>query len=288
MKLLQEFSQTHDCIMGACDASPLDESHYNGFTPFVSTDIKKRTDPSAILPSAKGVIVVGVGQTQSKSMETNAGAVLSSLGMDDDYHIRVRALLRQLVGELKQHHNFKHKILVDSPNLDERAFAVRAGLGFLGRNGLVISQKFGSRFNIGLLLHTIEGVAATAAAQQTCSPNCRMCIDACPAKKNSQSKPLLSVTACLSYLTQKKELTADEEASISAAGQLYGCDICQNVCPFNAQCETNFADTRIWLCMDDDAFAEKYGHTAMLWQGTEILRRNARLIKNCNSTPNML
>ena len=277
---LQEFARSHNCIIGTCDALPLDESQYNDFVPFVSTDIKKRTDPTAILPGATGVIVVGVGQNQPKgtNSSTEGSAMLSSLGTDEDYHIRVRTLLRQLVSELKQHYNFKHKVLIDSPNLDERAFAVRAGLGFLGRNRLVISQKFGSRFNIGLLLHDIPGIPATEATQQSCPPNCRLCIDACPAKVLQFNRSVFTTSwFCISYLTQKKELTAQEENLLVKSNQLYGCDICQNICPFNATCETNFVNPRIWLCMDDATFKENYGHTAMLWQGTELLRRNARI-----------
>ena len=335
-KIFDDFAEKHGCIIGACDASPLDESGYGSFVPFVSADIKKRTDPAAVLPGATGVIAVGVGQDSSlRAQQSNpqtldcfgesnlamtGHAQLSSLGTAPDYHPRVRAVLRELVTELKQHHNFKHKILVDSPNLDERAFAVRAGLGFFGRNGLVISQKFGSRFNIGLIVHDmgqpiIAGPVSehgVNSAAQSCPPDCRLCIDACPSgaeqsgsaafrssllagreiaelakqfpvpsKTNRSENP----TGCISYLTQKKELTPEEEILLARSGQLYGCDICQNVCPFNAKHETNFVDPRIWLCMSDAAFAEKYGHTAMLWQGPAILRRNAHILNLDNIPP---
>lgn len=278
MSILNTFAEKYGCIIGACDASPLDESRYGGFVPFVSADIKKRTDPAAVLPGATGVIAIGVGQGKmidkvDKEPLIDGGAQLSSLGTSPDYHPRVRATLRELANELKQHYDFKHKILVDSPNLDERAFAVRAGLGFLGRNGLVISQKFGSRFNIGLIVHDIKDLDVKCFGfqnlllQEACPPNCRLCINTCP-----------SPSCCISYLTQKKELSADEETLLSRSNQLYGCDLCQDACPFNAECETNFVNPRIWLSMDDDAFAEKYSHTAMLWQGTTILRRNAHIL----------
>jgi len=283
MSILDIFAEKHGCIIGACDATPLDESHYGGFTPFVSADIKKRTDPAAVLPGATGVIAIGVGlgKTIDKEPFVSGGAQLSSLGTSPDYHPHVRAILRELANELKQHYDFKHKILVDSPNLDERAFAVRAGLGFLGRNGLVISQKFGSRFNIGLIVHDIkcfdvEGFDyKNQPLQDVCPPNCRLCINACP-----------SPSSCISYLTQKKELSADEEILLVRGNQLYGCDICQNICPHNAECETNFINPRIWLSMDDEALAEKYSYTAMLWQGTAILRRNAHiLLSSLDNTP---
>jgi len=279
MSILDTFAEKYGCIIGACDASPLDESNYGGFTPFVSTDIKKRTDPATILPGATGVIAIGVApEKTNQEPRPSGGAQLSSLGTNSDYHPHVRAILRELVNELKQHYNFKHKILVDSPNLDERAFAVRAGLGFLGRNGLVISQKFGSRFNIGLIVHDIKCLEfESMPLLKACPANCHLCIDACPGKI-LQTNWYENRTSCISYLTQKKELTADEEILLARSNQLYGCDICQNVCPFNAKCETNSVDPRIWLCMDDAAFAEKYSHTAMLWQGPAILRRNAHIL----------
>jgi len=276
MSILDTFAEKHDCIIGACNAAPLDESRYGVFVPFVSTDIKKRTDPAAVLPGATGVIVIGVGHGINNEPIVNGVAQLSSLGTSPDYHPIVRAILRELVNELKQHYDFKYKILVDSPSLDERAFALRAGLGFFGRNGLVISQKFGSRFNIGLIVHDIKCLEfQNLPLQEACPPHCRLCINVCP-----------SPASCISYLTQKKELSADEEILLARSNQLYGCDVCQNVCPFNTESETNFVNPRIWLSMDDDAFAEKYSHTAMLWQGTSILRRNAQIVlTSLDNTP---
>jgi len=281
-EIAQAFAATHNCMLGICDASPLDVAHLakSTFVPFVSRDIKKRTDPSAILPGAQSIIVLGVGTSQNTSVQNHANnteniAQLSSLGTNDDYHIKVKSSLGELKNELLQHTSFKYKILVDSPTLDERAFALRAGIGFFGRNGLIISPQFGTRFNIGLLLTDIPlNTAAVLSVPQTgCPPHCRLCIDACP---NGALQPdhSLDTARCISYLTQKRERTTEEEAMLH--NQLYGCDICQDICPFNAPCAKTYINPQAWLAMSDAAFAEMYSYTAMLWQGAALLRRNAK------------
>jgi len=210
-EIVQAFAATHGCIFGICDASPLDTARLeqSAFVPFVSRDIKKRTCPSVVLPGALSVIVLGVGASQGIPAQNNADnadnmAQLSSLGTNDDYHIKVKHLLRELADELLQHISFEYKILVDSPTLDERAFALRAGLGFYGRNKLIISSEFGTRFNIGLLLMDIPQDTTThSTSQAKCPPNCRLCINACPNGALQPGYPL-DTAKCISYLTQKR------------------------------------------------------------------------------------
>ncbi|MCL1883499.1 MAG: DUF1730 domain-containing protein, partial [Defluviitaleaceae bacterium] len=165
-KLIRDFAERNNIIAGACNAAPLEQTAQctSPFVPFVSENYEKRTNPAATLKGVQSIIVIGVGCTDVPKKaayaeffrRTKCGtAVLSSLGTANDYHIKVKNLLRSLVSEMKIHADFKYKILVDSASLDERALALRAGLGFFGRNGLIISKKFGSRFNIGCLLTTL-------------------------------------------------------------------------------------------------------------------------------------
>ena len=317
--IVKNFAKREGCIAGICDATPLPRED-NRFTPFVSRNILKRTDPAANLPGVKSIIVVGV---ESKidafpPMPEDAG-IISVLGAAKDYHVTVKALLKRLTVDLEQHASFTYKILVDSPTLDERALAVRAGLGFLGRNGLVISPEYGSRFNIGVLLTDIPWDSLTSGCYKTrqlrsveersdeaiqkyvafagfmdCFANarndggnefcnglpspcstCRRCVDACPTGALSDTEGF-NAALCISYLTQKDDLTPEEAALMGR--HLYGCDICQDVCPFNRPQPTPWAMPEDWLVMSDDEFDKTYGHTAMLWRGAELLRRNAKAI----------
>ena len=280
IEIVKGFAIRENCIAGLCDATPLTH-HDEGFTPFVSRNPLKRTDPAANLPGAKSIIVVGVESKFDTFPPMPEGAgILSAMGAVQDYHVVIKALLKRLADELQQHTNFTCKILVDSPNLDERAVAVRAGMGFLGRNGLVISPEYGSRFNIGLLLTDIpftnyEQASCVNHARPgfKCSPKCRRCINACPTGALSYPEGY-DVTRCISYLTQKDDLTQEEAALMGR--HLYGCDVCQNACPFNRPQPQAWAMPEGWLSMSDAEFAKTYGHTTILWRGTALLRRNAK------------
>jgi epoxyqueuosine reductase len=267
--------------------------------PFVSRDFAKRTDPAKSLKNANLIIVIGVPYEKNKTVgfqptpdplfeksgaKTLTLGNLSSLGTNADYHKRAKVLLRELAEELGELGEFKHKILVDSPALDERAIAHRAGLGFFGKNGLLISPKFGSRFNIGcLVISTHDKVlmklfqkflgGSGGEAPTVCNPSCDLCLKACPT--GALGGGALDSERCISYLTQKDDLSPEEEKML--AGQLYGCDICQNCCPFNTPAQAAAINPSDWLSLSDNDFREKYGHTAMLWRGAEILRRNASL-----------
>jgi epoxyqueuosine reductase len=286
-KIINDFAARHGCIIGTCSAEPLARELYEaaGFVPFVSRDLEKRTDPSKTLAGVRGIVVIGCG---AECVPVSEGAdddekygEISSLGLDTNYHIRVKGLLHALAEELRKKYDFQYKILVDSPALDERAFAVRAGLGFYGRHGLVISRKFGSRFNIGLLLTDIP-LQSTAVEGEKCPPACRRCIDACPTNALAPNQRL-DASRCISYLTQKDTLTPEEEKLLGC--HLYGCDICQDACPFNIPGKKTKINPADWLAMNDGDFKREYGHTAMLWKGAEILRRNARAVIKARATP---
>jgi len=251
------FNIPKNCIIGICDAAPLEEERQRLLaipTPFVTQDIEKRINPAKSLPGAKSVIVLG------KAYEPSPTSNLSSLAYGIDYHLTIRKMLETLAGQL----NCNTYIMVDNGPLAERAFAVKAGLGFWGKNGMVISPKLGSYFNIGLLV--VDTVLPYSnPLDEKCPDNCRLCIDACP--NNAIGRPM----DCASYHTQKKSAPSLKQM----AGQLYGCDICQACCPFNPKAETlDYIDPQTILDMTEDI----YTHTAMGWRGLTHLKRNASII----------
>ena len=260
-RLIEDFAASHNCIIGICDALPLEEERARLLatdTPFVIRDIEKRINPALSLPGAKSVIVLGKKYIPSPYYN------LSSLGTCVDYHTTVKAILKELAKLL----SCNNTIMVDSGPLAERAFAVKAGLGFWGKNGMVISPLLGSFFNIGLL---ITDLALTPAkpCNLKCPDNCRLCLEACPA--NAIGKP----TRCISYITQKKGQLTEAEVKLMDT-QLYGCDLCQVCCPINKAAAPSLEENpSVFLSMDEEAYKARFGHTAMAWRGLKHLQRNA-------------
>lgn len=238
-----EFAAEKGCIAGICDALPLGEG--------------RRLNPALHFRGAQSIIVLG------KPYKTSPFFNLSSLAFGRDYHHELGGILEEMKrltgGGLA---------MVDNGALEEKPFAVKAGLGFLGKNGLVISREFGSFFNIGLLVVDVA-LEASHEAEGACPEGCRLCAEACPGE------------VCVSLLTQKKGDLAGEDLG----GQLYGCDLCQICCPFNniAPPSKEMPPEEI-LAMDEAAFAERFGHTAMAWRGLAHLQRNAKLLLGKSSS----
>jgi epoxyqueuosine reductase len=194
--------------------------------------------------------------------------------------------------------DFHAKIFVDSGALLEKEWAVQAGLGFWGKNCAVISPSKGSFFHIGCMLLDAGDCPSDCPddrpddrpdvypddhpLDRLCG-SCRRCVDACPGHAISPEGYGIFFEKCVSYLTQKKgPLTETEIGSMS--DHLYGCDVCQQVCPFNAgSCSESFRPESLRVSLDwilqmtPEEFARTLQPTAAGWRGLEILKRNARI-----------
>lgn len=283
--ILNEFKNENNILLGVCDASRMDyliPVLKAAKTPFVGRDIERRINPQAIMPDAKSIIVVGVGARYAAS----TGGIpltgrLSTIAVAPDYHCVITSLLNVLAARMAEKQPFKHMIFVDAGHLNERALAVKAGLGFSGKNGLVISERFGSFFNIGYMLTDLELAPNEQIKPQNCG-DCRRCIDSCSGRALGIS---CNAQKCVSYLTQKKsDLTPDEARTIG--NWLYGCDVCQNVCPFNhtepVECRSEDMYPSLLDCIEisSEEFDRKYKDSSLYWRGVEVFRRNARIALN--------
>ena len=204
---------------------------YHGEMRWLERDGEARRRYDAVLPHARSVLAV------ARELPGRGEGNVARYARGEDYHRVVRRHLRKVVERIRplapQGSHFR--VCVDTAPLLERDVAVRAGLGGLGKNGLLIVPGVGSNVVLGELL-TDVALAPTANprdAEGDLCRSCTACLDACPTQAFLAPR-LLDARKCLSYLTIEKRgpLTPDEDAALG--GRLFGCDVCQDVCPWNA------------------------------------------------------
>ncbi|MDP8982846.1 MAG: tRNA epoxyqueuosine(34) reductase QueG [Acidobacteriota bacterium] len=191
-----------------------------------------RADPRLLLPSARSVICVGKlyngPEARSAEFADTDRAWISRYAWGDDYHDVLREGLEQLAGALGEH---EYKICVDTAPLLERAYAREAGLGWTAKNTCLINQQQGSWFFLGELLTSLEIAPDTAPADR-CG-TCTACIDACPTQAIAPAGYELDARLCIAYLTIELRGPVPEEHRANVGNHVFGCDICQDVCPWN-------------------------------------------------------
>lgn len=278
-------------------------SGYHGEMAWMAREPEKRADPRLLFPTAKSVIVVAVNYfTPHRHAESDETGKISRYAWGDDYHDVVKERLRELLDWIKTDDpSVEGKICVDTSPMMDKAWAVRAGLGWLGKHSNVISQELGSWFFIGEILLNIELEYDAETIANHCG-SCTKCIDACPTSAIVEPY-VVDSRNCISYATI--ELRSDElpaRVAENLNGWLYGCDICQDVCPWNrfekpsddARFEPRNGETSLDLetvaVMEHDEYVTRFRHSAIKRAKLPGLKRNAAAltgnqIGNAHSLP---
>ena len=204
-----------------------------------------RDDPRNLLPSARSIICAGkLYQTPwpySTQFDDQQRAWISRYAWGDDYHRVLRAGLERLAGLLRERAGeFDWRVCVDTAPLLERSYARSAGLGWIGRNTCLINQAGGSWFFLGELLVSLE-IAPDAPPADRCG-TCTRCIDACPTEAivpaAGGSRYTIDSRLCISYFTIELRGAIPEPVRSAMGLHVFGCDICQDVCPWNRRAPT--------------------------------------------------
>ena len=265
------------------------DEHLGILPPFTETDIQKRVDPKQTLADAKSFIVILEKYTPItyKRREGRYGNI-SPAACGVDYHRIVYDKLTQLKNALFEiQPDGIYLPFVDNSPFSEKHIAERAGLGKILKNGLFYSEDFGSRCFIGIILTNqplenfyIQRFRQSPKIRLDLCEHCTACIRLCPG--NALSENGLNSYRCVSYLTQKKEMLSLEEEN-ALGHQIYGCDICQKICPVNGVISPDL-ETGIEVNLDElmqmsnKAFKLNYQKTAAGWRGKKQLQRNAEII----------
>jgi epoxyqueuosine reductase len=201
-----------------------------------------RTDPKLLLPTARSIICVGklYNGPQPRSTEVNESGLgwISRYAWGEDYHDVMRRGLEQLAARLGLNHDYK--ICVDTAPLLERSYARQAGLGWIGKNTCLINQEIGSWVFLGEILTSLEiesddfGPGVAGPPPDRCG-TCTRCIDACPTQAIHPNGYEIDARRCIPYFTIELHGAAPEEMRPSIGQHVFGCDICQDVCPWNSR-----------------------------------------------------
>jgi epoxyqueuosine reductase len=205
-----------------------------GAMDYLVSQADRRSDLTVAFPWARSVIVGALQYDTPHPYSTDASpdaAWIARYAWGDDYHAVVRARLESLRGALLEENGpFDSRAYVDTGPVAEKAYAVAAGLGSYGKNTCVLNQRLGSWFFIGVLITDLD-LAPDTPTTDICG-SCRACLDACP----TQAFPapyVLDARRCISYLTIEVKDSIDPDLRGSMGRQVFGCDICQDVCPWN-------------------------------------------------------
>lgn len=243
-----------------------------------SEKAEKMSNPFLYMKDAKTIIVCIF------SYNTDGNGNISKYAFGKDYHSVIADKLKKFSVPITEK-GYKCEFYADSWDLNERFLAVKAGLGFVGKNHLFISPKFGSFVFIGVIL-TDCILEETKQNGSECI-SCGRCIEACPGGAIG-SDGGFDAERCISHITQKKgELNEYEEKLIRENGYIWGCDICQNVCPYNQKAPyteiEEFLNDRIENLLIDEnmsnrEFRRKYSDRAFSWRGATPIKRNIKII----------
>jgi epoxyqueuosine reductase len=210
---------------------------YAGDMTYMARSASRRADVRAVLPSARSVIVTAtnynVDRPYSIEYDDSSRASIARYAWGDDYHDVLRNRLDSLLAWMRTHHeaDFEARVYVDTGPVQERVYAQYAGIGWIGKNTCVINPALGSWLFLGEIICSLPLEPDTPAIDQ-CG-TCTLCLEACPT--GALVEPwVLDATRCLSYLTIELKGEIPEVHRDALGDHVFGCDICQEVCPWNA------------------------------------------------------
>lgn len=260
---------------------------YGGTMRYIHRQARKRKDTRRIDESARSIVVVLDNYYYADPAAQNHAARIAKYARGNDYHAVIERRLSRLAERLVNAGARTARVYADTGPVPERELAERAGLGWIGKNAMLIRPGAGSFFFIGTVFTDLELEPDVAIATDHCG-SCTRCLDACPTDAFVEPR-VLDATRCISYLTIEQKGPIPEEFVPKLEGWAFGCDICNDVCPWNLkfaeptaiaeylpQRALDVEDPDLFERMDDAEFARRFGGTALARPGLAGMRRNWR------------
>lgn len=267
---------------------------YNGKMAYLGNHFDLRTNPQQLVPGSKSVVTLLYNYYPEREQETD-GPKIARYAYGPDYHEVIRAKLKAILQKI--HDNIgavEGRGFVDSAPVLEKALAQKSGLGWVGKHSLLITKHSGSFFFIATLIIDLELEYDSPFVKDYCG-TCTRCIDACPTDA-IVGPQIVNGSRCISYLTiELRDEMTPQEFQGKMEDWMFGCDICQEVCPWNRFAKPHQHpemepysmvmdfNTEAWEAMDEQMFRTLLRHSPLKrpkWQG---IQRNIKFIKNIKS-----
>lgn len=292
-------------LVGITDPSPLDDRQFKflndwlalgcaGRMLYMRKNLDKRTNPAKLLDGAQSIICLALNYTPPETEPQHPDAPqgrVANYARYQDYHFFIKSRLRKLTDFIAplSGPDFKFKICVDSAPVPERALAARAGLGFIGKNHMLINPALGPQVFLAEIITNLK-LPADKPILDECS-NCNKCIQACPTGA-LQPDGQFNANKCISYLTIEYKGDIHPDLADKIGDRLFGCDECVLACPYQhsaPQCKNKdfefypqraHLNLRTILQMTEDRFSTEFADSPIKRPGLPILKRNAQICLN--------
>ncbi|MBC7425026.1 MAG: tRNA epoxyqueuosine(34) reductase QueG [Bacteroidia bacterium] len=266
---------------------------YQGSMGYLENHFDKRLDPTKLVPGAKSVISFLYNYNTSQQLDPHSFKV-AKYAFGDDYHKVIKDKLFEFLDILRTEiGDIKGRVFVDSGPVMERAWAEKSGLGWIGKHGLLITKEQGSFMFIAELILDIDLDADQPFAKDYCG-TCNACVEACPTAAILPNKTLYA-SRCISYLTIELKEAIPDEFKNNMNGWIYGCDICQDVCPWNRFGKPNNEPKfqvneklpsftkEDWREITEDIFQDLFKDSPITRAGFKGLKRNIDFVTESES-----
>lgn len=294
---LQKLSEKYGFLaVGVAAARKLDEEEnrlknwldkgYHGTMQYMENHFEKRLDPTLLVPGAKSVICFLYNYYPAVRQNPDSPQV-AKYAYGEDYHRVIKDKLYDLMAELQTETGpIEGRIFVDSAPVMERQWAALSGLGWTGKNSLLLRKGVGSFFFIATVICNLQAEPDQPSTSH-CG-TCTACIDACPTQAIVEDG-IIDASRCISYLTIERKNDIPKAFQSHMAGYAFGCDICQDVCPWN-QFSTPHAEPRFepgdwiewdatqWAKMDETEFEVQFAKSALTRAGFDKIKNNVKHI----------
>ena len=270
----------------SCFSKWLDQGNHSTLS-YLERNVEKRFDASKLVEGARSVVVCGVAYLSefSRGYPEGWGTKIASYALARDYHLTIKEMLADVAERLKAYApTMRFRLFTDSAPLSEKSYAQRAGLGWIGRNSLLVTPKFGSMLLLGEIVmdevvdeydKPIEGVGCG---------ECRRCVEACPNGAIGENR-VVDTRRCIACRTIEPMASGER---VELDGWIFGCDRCPSVCPYNQRATIHSNprfdplfnplefDAERWLDMSDDEFEALASNTPITRAGLQRLKLAVR------------